>query len=90
MVMLLDAREVQARLKLRSRCKALEIMGRLPHIDLSPNGARKRNLRIMEDTLDAFCNGSLKLDGAEGHQPGMVAHGKGDSRREAARVEYRK
>ena len=44
----------------------------------------------MEDTLDAFCNGSLKLDGAEGHQPGTVAYCKGDSRRGAARVAYRK
>lgn len=90
MVMLLDAREVQTRLKLRSRCKALEIMGRLPHIDLSPKGARKRNLRIMEATLDAFCNGSLKLDGAEGKQPGTVPFGKGGAHRDTARVAYRR
>lgn len=89
-MVMLDAREVQTRLKLRSRCKALEIMGRLPHIDLSAKGARKRNLRIMEATLDAFCNGMLKLDGAEGQQPSRVACGIGGAHRDAARVAYRR
>ena len=45
MVTLLDAQAVQVQLKLRSRAKAIEIMARLPHIDLAPPGSRKRNLR---------------------------------------------
>ena len=53
MVPLLDAQAVQAQLKLRSRAKAIEIMARLPHIDLAPPGSRKRNLRVTEATLPA-------------------------------------
>ncbi len=62
MVTLLDASEVQTRLRLRSRTKTLEIMRRLPHIDLSPAGSKKQNLRVTEDTLDAYCRGRLNLD----------------------------
>jgi len=62
MVILLSAQEVQTQLKLKSRPKAIEIMERLPHIDLSPRGAKKRNLRVMEDTFDAYCHGKICLD----------------------------
>ena len=62
MVVLLDAGEVQSRLKLHSRSKAIEIMRRLPHVDLSQRGAKKRNLRVTEDALDAFCCGRINLD----------------------------
>jgi len=62
MVTLLDASEVQTRLRLHSRTKTLEIMRRMPHINLSPAGAKKQNLRVTEDTLDAYCLGRLNLD----------------------------
>ena len=63
MVTLLDAQAVQAQLKLRSRAKAIEIMARLPHIDLASQGGRKRNLRVTEATLDAYCQGQIMLEG---------------------------
>ena len=63
MVTLLDAKAVQAQLKLRSRAKAIEIMARLPHIDLAPPGSRKRNLRVTEATLDAYCQGQITPEG---------------------------
>ena len=63
MVTLLDAQAVQVQLKLRSRAKAIEIMVRLPHIDLAPPGSRKRNLRVTEATLDAYCQGQIMLEG---------------------------
>ena len=63
MVTLLDAQAVQAQLKLRSRAKAIEIMARLPHIDLAPPGSRKRNLRVTEATLDAYCQGQITPEG---------------------------
>ena len=63
MVTLLDAQAVQVQLKLRSRAKAIEIMARLPHIDLAPPGSRKRNLRVTEDTLDAYCQGQIMPEG---------------------------
>ena len=63
MVNLLDAQAVQAQLKLRSRAKAIEIMARLPHIDLAPPGSRKRNLRVTEATLDAYCQGQITPEG---------------------------
>ena len=59
LVTLLDAQAVQAQLKLRSRAKAIEIMAWLPHIDLAPPGSRKRNLRVTETTLDAYCKGQI-------------------------------
>ena len=63
MVTLLDAQAVQAQLKLRSRAKAIEIMARLPHIDLASQGGRKRNLRVTEATLDAYCQGQITPEG---------------------------
>ncbi len=65
MVSILDAEEVQVRLRVKSRAKALEIMSRLPHLDLKPLGSKKRILRIAEDTLDAYCRGEIELDNSK-------------------------
>ena len=61
MITLLNAQAVQAQLQLRSRAKAIEIMALLPHIDLAPSGSCKRNLRVTEATLDAYCQGQIQL-----------------------------
>lgn len=60
-LVMLTAEDVQDRLKLKSRAKALEVMTRLPHVNLAPRGAAKRNLRITEVTLEAFCSGKIDL-----------------------------
>ena len=62
MTNLMTAEEVQARLKVKSRAKAIELMERLPHINLAKAGARQRQLRITTDTLEAFMQGKLSLD----------------------------
>ena len=60
---MLTAEDVMKRLRLHSRTKAIEVMARLPNVDLAPRGAKKRSLRITEATFDAFCNGKIQLSG---------------------------
>lgn len=49
-------------LKLRNGA-TVKVMARLPHIDLAPPSSRKRNLRVTEATLDAYCQGQIMLEG---------------------------